>query len=205
MLRARARPEGGEKEPVRETELCGTVPGQAGLMPAGSPPACATADLDLCSRAEPPHLDEQSCRLVGGEVGGVDGVEVLKVAHVRHEDIDLGHVVERHAGRGKHGFQVFESLDGLGFEAGDDLPAGGVLADLAAQIDGAAGIHGLRIGTDGRRGPCALDHVHMVTPRYDGQGCAARCPAHCPGLPHARWPPACGRIPAHRRRGRSGG
>ena len=36
MLPARARPEGGEKEPVRETELCGTVPGQAGLMPAGS-------------------------------------------------------------------------------------------------------------------------------------------------------------------------
>ena len=39
MLPARARPEGGEKEPVRETELCGTVPGQAGRMQAVTPPA----------------------------------------------------------------------------------------------------------------------------------------------------------------------
>ena len=95
------------------------------------------------------------------EILGIDLVHGAKVAQVLHKDRGFDNIVQGQTGFGQHGLQVLQGLMSLCHYALSQSAGGGVNTQLAAAVNGAAGVHGLHIGT--KRGGCLIRYNTLHT------------------------------------------
>jgi len=94
------------------------------------------------------------------EILGIDLVHGAKVAQVLYKDRGFDNIVQGQTGFGQHGLQVLQGLMSLCRYALSQSAGGGVNTQLAAAVNGAAGVYGLHIRAESGGGFIGYDTLH---------------------------------------------
>ena len=94
------------------------------------------------------------------EILGIDLVHGAKVAQVLHKNRGLDNVIERQSSLSQYSLQVLQGLVGLCDHALGQNAGGGIQAQLAAAVNGAAGVYGLHIRAESGGGFIGYDTLH---------------------------------------------
>ena len=119
---------------------------------SGQLPYRDALDLDEGVLGQGGDLDAAAGGEAAVKIGAVNLVHGAEIGQILHENRRFDDVVEAQAGLVQDGLQIFEGLVGLGLHAIGQIAGGGIQAELAAALDGGAGVNGLRLGAEGGRG-----------------------------------------------------